>query len=218
MTTDRHAEFLGLWATFAVLTTVIIALRFYVRIAVVHHFGWDDYAMVLATACLAMNPLAIANMQQIWHALILMVGFNMAHFGMGKHIEDISKGDAMEAVKWAIFEPTISAFAMAFVKMSLCLLLIRIGVGRAWQIVLVTVVGISFIDTVVDATVFLNRCVPLQSNWNHAIPKICHYSLDVVNDNHYIATGKYTGLSRMSALTLEPSQSSPIYCYHWRQR
>ena len=33
MATDRHAEFLGLWATFAILTTVIVALRFYVRIA-----------------------------------------------------------------------------------------------------------------------------------------------------------------------------------------
>jgi hypothetical protein len=50
MATDRHAEFLGLWATFAILTTVIVALRFYVRIAVVRHVGWDDYAMVLVTA------------------------------------------------------------------------------------------------------------------------------------------------------------------------
>jgi hypothetical protein len=54
MATDRHAEFLGLWATFAILTTVILALRFYVRIAVVRQFGWDDYAMVLATARLAL--------------------------------------------------------------------------------------------------------------------------------------------------------------------
>jgi hypothetical protein len=52
MATDRHAEFLGLWATFAILTTVILALRFYVRLAVVRQFGWDDYLMVLTTVCL----------------------------------------------------------------------------------------------------------------------------------------------------------------------
>jgi hypothetical protein len=54
MATDRHAEFLGLWITFAILTTVIVALRFYVRIAIVRHTGWDDYTMVLATARPAM--------------------------------------------------------------------------------------------------------------------------------------------------------------------
>jgi hypothetical protein len=121
-----------------------------------------------------------------------VVGFNMAHFGMGRHIQDISQEDAINAVKWAIFEPTVSAFTMAFVKISLCLLLIRIGVSKAWQIVLVSLIGISFIDTVVDATVFFNRCTPIQSNWNPAVPKDCHYSLNVVNDNHYIATGMST--------------------------
>jgi hypothetical protein len=130
----------------------------------------------------------------------LIVGFNMAHFGMGRHMQDISKEDAMQAVKWAIFEPTISTFAMATVKMSLCLLLIRIGVSEAWKIVLVSLIGISFIDTVVDATVFFNRCTPLQSNWNHAVPKNCHYSLNVVNNNHYIATG--TCMSEVGRLLL----------------
>jgi hypothetical protein len=73
-----------------------------------------------------------ANIQrQVWHFLILMVGFNMSHFGMERHIQDISKKEAMVAVKWAIFELTISAFCMAYVKMSLCLLLIRIGVSKA---------------------------------------------------------------------------------------
>jgi hypothetical protein len=35
MATDRYAEFLGLWATFAILTSVILTLRFYVCIGVV---------------------------------------------------------------------------------------------------------------------------------------------------------------------------------------
>jgi hypothetical protein len=168
-------------------------LRFYVRIAVVRQFGYDDFAMVFAAVRLqiVLTKLTTDSPGQIWHVLILMVGFNMSHFGMGRHIYDISKLEAMGAIKWAIFEPTISAFCMAFVKTSLCLLLIRIGVSRGWQIVLVSLIGISFIDTVVDATVFLNRCTPLQSNWNHAVPKNCHYSLNVVNNNHYIATGMY---------------------------
>ncbi len=128
----------------------------------------------------------------MWHVLTLTVGFNMSHFDMGRHMQDISKTDAMEAIKWAIFEPTISAFCMAFVKLSLCLFVIRIGIGRAWQIVLVSLVGISFIDTIVDATVFFNRCTPLQSDWNPAVTKNCHYSLNVVNSNHYIAAGMRT--------------------------
>jgi hypothetical protein len=118
-----------------------------------------------------------------------MVGFNMSHFGMGRHIGDLSKAESIEAVKWAMFEPTNSTFCMIFVKMSLVLLLIRLGISRVWQVVLVGLVGISFIDTIIDATVFFNRCTPLQGSWNHAIHRKCHYSLRVVNDNHYIATG-----------------------------
>jgi hypothetical protein len=175
MPTDRHTEFLALWATFTILTTVILAMRFYVRIAVVRQFGYDDSVMVLAAVHLQIVlGMTTANLpRQIWHVLILMVGFSMSHFGMGRHIQDISKTDAMEAIKWAIFEPTISAFCMAFVKVSLCLLLIRIGIGKAWQIVLVSLIGISFIDTIDCSLIDVhhsNRIVTLRSPRTAIIP------------------------------------------------
>lgn len=124
--------------------------------------------------------------------MVLIAGFNMAHYGMGKHIQEISPDDAIEAVKWAMFEPPISMFCMAFVKLSICLLLVRLGISRFWQIVLGTLIGMTFLDTIVNNTIMLSRCSPIESTWNPKIHKVCHYSIEVVNENGYIATGMIT--------------------------
>jgi hypothetical protein len=75
---------------------------------------------------------------------------------------------------------------MAFVKLSICLLLARIGIRNAWKWVLFSLIGTYTIDIIIDTIVFLRRCTPLPSMWDLSIPNVYHYSIAAVNISHYV--------------------------------
>ena len=43
--------------------------------------------------------------------------------------------------------------------------------------------------TIIDTIVFLDRCSPVDSIWEHAASPHCYYSIAAMNVNHYIQTG-----------------------------
>jgi hypothetical protein len=108
---------------------------------------------------------------------------------MGRHFLDIPKVSAVAAIKWQILGIPIANFCMACVKLSLCLLLVRLGMGKAWKWVLCSLIGLFTLDTIIDTIVFLRRCTPLPSMWDLSIPNVCHYSIDAVNISHYVQIG-----------------------------
>lgn len=107
----------------------------------------------------------------------------------------LTPDNATEAIKWQILGIPIAGFAMVFVKLSLVLLLIRLGINNAWKWLLISLVGLYCLDTIVDTIVFLHRCSPIESLWNMHIPSVCHYSIPAVNISHYIQAGMSLSLA-----------------------
>jgi hypothetical protein len=128
-------------------------------------------------------------MWQAWNTLLLISGYLQSHYGMGHHFLDLPKESAVQAIKWQILGIPIANFCMACVKLSLCLLLVRIGLEKTWKWILCSLIGTLVVDTVVDTVVFLRRCTPLPSMWDLSIPNVCHYSIAAVNISHYVQIG-----------------------------
>jgi hypothetical protein len=134
--------------------------------------------------------------KQVWNIILLAAGFLQSHYGMGRHIMSLTPDNATEAIKWQILGIPIAGFSMVFVKLSLCLLLIRLGISNVWKWILISLVGLYCLDTIIDTIVFLHRCSPIESMWNMHIASVCHYSIPAVNISHYIQAGTSRCLSR----------------------
>ena len=129
--------------------------------------------------------------RQSWNTLLLVSGYLQSYDGMGNHFVDIPKAAAVEAIKWQILGIPIANFCMACVKLSLCLLLVRIGVNKTWKWILCSMIGTVAVDTVIDTVVFLRRGTPLPSMWDLSIPNVCHYPIAAVNISHYVQIGSF---------------------------
>lgn len=132
-----------------------------------------------------------------------MSGYLQSHYGMGHHFADMPKASAVQAIKWQILGIPIANFCMASVKLSLILLLVRIGVSKTWKWILCSLIGTLTLDTAIDTVVFLRRCTPLPSMWDLSIPNVCHYSIAAVNVSHYVQIG--LGICTDILLSLVPA-------------
>ncbi|OCK78012.1 hypothetical protein K432DRAFT_273540, partial [Lepidopterella palustris CBS 459.81] len=136
---------------FVVLTTFAVAGRFFSRRLKGVKPGADDWLVVVALV-------------SVFHFLAIFKG------GSGHHKEDVSLAEIIQLFKMIAFLQFAYALGLMFVRLSICMLLIRIFFTRAFKY---AAYGAMFLTvswclfTILDA-IFI--CQPFEFNWNRRIP------------------------------------------------
>lgn len=108
----------------------------------------------------------------------ISMGLTAEHFGLGKHIDDITSEDAIyQAIKWDYVQSLPLGLAAMFTKISFFIFLNRVFVTTrtkwAWRLILHFANVVNIIANIISATTVLAQCKPMQKLWNPLIPGTC---------------------------------------------
>ncbi|KAH8890437.1 hypothetical protein GQ53DRAFT_176961 [Thozetella sp. PMI_491] len=167
---------LGIFASsvvFAVMTTVIIVLRVWIRIRT-QCFGIDDLLMCIGWL-MNFGQYAIA----IWGAIV----------GVGTPDDRLNPENTREALKAILFWQASYACTLAFIKSSICVALTRITQEKLYLNILRGLIILSVAMSTVGLLVIFNQCHPIQDYWDQntancwpaIIPTALSYAASVAN-------------------------------------
>ncbi|KAM7212514.1 hypothetical protein V8F06_012095 [Rhypophila decipiens] len=141
------------------IALLAVAMRMFVRIKVVKSVGWDDYAILLASA------MAI---------LVLAWEIMSVNHGNGRHAYYLSEYDKVQASKWSRLTVPPNLTACTLARVSFCLFLMRIvNRQRIYTIFLWSVVFITSVTTLATVINLLASCKPIDKLWNPKHPGTC---------------------------------------------
>ncbi|POS73230.1 hypothetical protein DHEL01_v208375 [Diaporthe helianthi] len=145
-----------LWM-FQVIAFILVALRLYTRLIVIHNYGMDDHFFNLAVVIL------------LAYVIILTVA---ARYGLGQEMTDAASPVTIRALLLINIGQTVIFVAVIAVKISIACFLLRI-VGdfnkvKKWAIILpVTIMSLTI---VVSSVVLWFSCTPLSFVWDISTP------------------------------------------------
>lgn len=139
----------------------------------------------------------------------------MTSHGYGNSMYKLSSDDRIEALKFSNFSVFVNGFNMAFLKISIGMALLRIGLGKTMN----TMIWISiFISVCCNAMVIFGSllfCRPMEAIWNKGLPTGTYecwpktYNIGF----SYTQTGMHIFVITMSILSLTYDHStSRQYC------
>ena len=107
----------------------------------------------------------------IGNALITL----QVHAGYGRHVYYLSKHQIIETVKWTTLSEVQSAIGVFFVKLSVCLFILRMiaGTHKLMKRALLSIITILTLLMLGNVLVICFQCIPLEAVWNPAIPARC---------------------------------------------
>lgn len=129
----------GVVWSLAPLAIIVVSLRFYAKIRILHHVGWDDYLMLLAIVSATAKSF---NSELISRKQVLMLKNSCfvqvaIHYGLGRHIDVLLQEDAIKAIKWDYLAQPSSIMAPTFGRISFILTIMSlIGHSRTRRIIL----------------------------------------------------------------------------------
>jgi len=111
------------------------------------------------------NSRSVFQRPMLMHHQLLALGGNSiliasAVNGEGKHIQDISDLDRTLALYLPWLTEPLSAFTLLFSKASVGVVLYKIGLGRTFNIIIITIIVISTIINVWAAIAIVSSCHP----------------------------------------------------------
>ncbi|KAL9120685.1 MAG: hypothetical protein Q9187_002753 [Circinaria calcarea] len=172
---DRGPAPLVLAWTLGSTATIIVVLRLYVKTCLRHSLGWDDYTMVIALITSIIDNALFTKMFQA---------------GVGRHIFCVTPENISETLKWSTWAQIVEVIALALVKISVCLLILRLidqtskGIARFLKLLMIAVV----ICHIVPLLLYVLQCRPLHAVWNPQVQGEC-YSSRLTYTAAYIAIG-----------------------------
>ena len=125
-----------------------------------------------------------------------IIAFAIRH-GLGRHAYYLSftpelLADFNQAWKWHLLAAWEGAFAFIFVRISICLFLLRIfGPVRQWRRFLYCALAFITVTNIPFAIIVITDCRPVRSSWDPSIPGKC-VSREVVEFAAYGSGGKLT--------------------------
>ncbi|KAF2399305.1 hypothetical protein EJ06DRAFT_522802 [Trichodelitschia bisporula] len=143
--------YLGVTTFLFLLSLLTYALRLWNRLKPHPSLGWDDLAISLAMV-LAMATWGCST------ALIMFTG--------GKHVEYVDLDKMMRAARLGFAIMPLWIWSVTMVKISVCLMLLRIKRERMWQRGLLGLIGVLLVIAVAGMVSQLLQCRPLRANWN----------------------------------------------------
>ncbi|KAJ5324197.1 hypothetical protein N7476_002797 [Penicillium atrosanguineum] len=150
----------GVMWTMAVVALVIVMMRLYVRVAMRHVFGWDDFIIIIAICCL------------VAYAAVCHVASTI---GLGRHLAFVEENpeNLINVALLCDIGESLAIMACTLGKTSFAVTLLRIVVQR-WMIALLwfVIVTMNVINILAALFVFL-QCKDPRHLWNPAIPSKC---------------------------------------------
>ncbi|KAK8071515.1 hypothetical protein PG996_004863 [Apiospora saccharicola] len=148
---DRGPELVYVAIVFTVMSLVCLGLRCYTMGVILKRFFLADWTAVLT----GLNQCALCA--------FTLLG---VHYGVGKHVADVSPEDRIEALKWKWAGQVSYVVGSTLIKLVAGLLLLRLFAGQRWQrisiIVLMALVGL--IQTLY-LFVAIFQCTPIPFYW-----------------------------------------------------
>ncbi|KAK0374674.1 integral membrane protein [Colletotrichum limetticola] len=157
-TETRQPLVIGVTVTALFLSTLVTALRVYVRACLLRKWGWDDSALVASSI------------------LVFIVGLLMlinTHFGDGLHQATLPRDKFLKSQEIAITAVAIYQVAYPLIKSTFLLQYRRVFPLPAFQklciifLIFIIAFGVSQVISICLA------CIPLKSLWDHTIPGRC---------------------------------------------
>ncbi|KAI2923664.1 hypothetical protein CBS147371_1506 [Aspergillus niger] len=149
--TGQQTTVLGIGVAFMAFTSVVIALRVYVRTLLLRAWGADDVLMVIGT--ILTYGLSIASIVA-------------AYYGVGKHYSDVHIEDQVPMFKCIWATRLLYVLGLCFIKLSLLWFYLRLETRRfmQWLVysVIFIVLGVSISSFFVDTL----SCIPPSEFWN----------------------------------------------------
>ncbi|KAI2783664.1 hypothetical protein F4815DRAFT_502682 [Daldinia loculata] len=146
---------------FTVISTLVVALRLYVRLRVLRKFNIDDCMIIITLLC------AIGN------AIFITIAVS---WGFGKHMSSLASNPiaVMNSIKWSylcefflIMTPQFGRISYAFLLSNL------IPPSKSRRTFLWVLVGIHFVVDVVMVVVSFAQCRPFRGFWDRRIGADC---------------------------------------------
>ncbi|MCJ1284829.1 hypothetical protein MMC26_004166 [Xylographa opegraphella] len=176
------------WSLMAV-ATVILGLRLYVKFTK-HTLGWDDHTLLVAWI--------ISVFSEFTYTM-------MARSGMGRHIVCLTEEQAYDTIKWSTIAQILEMISLGFVKVSICLYMIRMinHIMRRLRQCLWVLIGFIIACHIAVFFMLVLQCIPLTAVWDPSVSGNC-YGLAVTYNVAYAAIG-------LDALTDLISAVVPIF-------
>ncbi|KAL8825427.1 MAG: hypothetical protein Q9170_007794 [Blastenia crenularia] len=156
---DRSGGILATSILALVLVLIFIALRFATRIWLVKRVGWDDWCIVFAG---------------FGHIIGMGLIAKQIGYGFGRPAYYLTEHGLQEFMKYAYGEWLQTFATLTFTKISICLLLLRITITKAFIIPLYAAIGILAVSNVILSLCWIFQCTPhLDKAWNTKMPGHC---------------------------------------------
>ncbi len=104
------------------------------------------------------------------------------HDGYGRHVYYLSDHQILESTKWTTISQVQNAIGIYFVKVSVCLFILRMiaGTHEAMRRVLLGTIVLLTLLMLGIVFVICFQCIPLEAIWNPAISGRCIAASDVI--------------------------------------
>ncbi|KAM5377930.1 hypothetical protein ACJZ2D_004834 [Fusarium nematophilum] len=155
---SRSAEIIVILTVFSALSTIVVALRTWTRLALLRTFGYDDGMMVIAQVLVIGTGVAI--------------GFE-GKYGLGHHTWVQPKEYFIPYMKSFYSSIVLYNLAMCCVKIAILLQYRRVFAVRMMQ--RITLFAVAFMGVWTITITFLNilPCIPVQKFWDHTVSGRC---------------------------------------------
>ncbi|KAL9011856.1 MAG: hypothetical protein Q9173_003345 [Seirophora scorigena] len=145
---------IALTAFFLALVLIVLALRIFSRVYLVHAFWWDDATIILAVLGTTIGA---------------ALDFVEVHYGFGKHARFLTPHELRQFRKYTYGEWIQTFATLMWTKVSICLFLIRIPQSRALKRPLQWAVAFLLFSNAVLTVMLIMQCQPLHAAWDDRV-------------------------------------------------
>ncbi|PQE28129.1 integral membrane protein [Rutstroemia sp. NJR-2017a BBW] len=145
--------------TFAAIATIVVFVRYYVRLRIVRKTTFDDL-LILLTLCLAIGDSVFCTLS--------------VHWGLGRHIQFLSPDEITNSIKWIYLCEFFSIMSPGFGRISFAFLLLGLIPPTKWrQRYLWSIITCQFIVDVVTVIISFSQCRPMRGFWDSNVHAHC---------------------------------------------
>ncbi|KAK8074388.1 hypothetical protein PG997_009051 [Apiospora hydei] len=153
---DRGSELCYIAIIFTVISLVCLGLRCYTMGVILKRFFLADWTAVLT------------GLNQCAFCAFTLLG---VHYGLGKHVEDVSPEDRIEALKWKWAGQVSYVVGSTLIKFVAGLLLLRLFAGQRWQrVAIIVIMVLVALVQVFYLFIAIFQCTPIPFYWYRYTP------------------------------------------------
>ena len=177
---SKGALVVGITTFLHIISLSLFGVRIYTRVRPTLRLGLDDYFLALAVVCVIVTSAFFSHSMKL-HSLadpvnqlfdvtewiLLLIG---VRYGVGRHNFYLTPYETEQAEKFLFISQPPYAWALAFAKLSIIWMLIRIQRDhKVWKIFLYFMMAFVTLTSVTMNVFQFSLCKPLAAIWDHSI-------------------------------------------------